>query len=319
MLHLEEQYDFTVRTGGAQAEHRFKHNGEQYRMRIVPSAVAIDNELDVIIAAGAVVRMDILKAEIERYEPSTVTIDHNTAIVSNNNRKESTHTASKGRGGYHLGISQTLAQKLKRDPLNMPIADSYSDELEEMGVMIGDTSRVIHDWLSWGDRGLLEASQGALLSLNVGYHPFVTSYDVTIPAAMSQVGIGIKDIGTTYMVCKSYPTRVAGDSGYAGGKEITFESIGRPTQYQSAEDNSPDGEERLFEWSWEDFEKALQLNTPDKIVFSLTDWLTKAQTDEMIVGMESFGAEVGFIRYGEEVCDYKRMGGSSRISYQTAP
>jgi adenylosuccinate synthase len=71
-----------------------------------------------------------------------------------------------------------------------------------------DTGRAIHDGLKAGERVLLEGAQGALLDVDHGTYPYVTSSSTTAGGAALGVGIGPTAIDSVIGVVKAYTTRV---------------------------------------------------------------------------------------------------------------
>jgi adenylosuccinate synthase len=71
-----------------------------------------------------------------------------------------------------------------------------------------DTGRVIDDALRAGKRVLLEGAQGALLDIDHGTYPYVTSSNTTAGGAPIGVGIGPTAVDAVLGVVKAYTTRV---------------------------------------------------------------------------------------------------------------
>ena len=71
-----------------------------------------------------------------------------------------------------------------------------------------DTGRVLDDLLKAGKRVLLEGAQGALLDVDHGTYPFVTSSNTTAGGAALGVGIGPTRVDAVVGVVKAYTTRV---------------------------------------------------------------------------------------------------------------
>ena len=71
-----------------------------------------------------------------------------------------------------------------------------------------DTGRVLHQALGEGKRVLLEGAQGALLDIDHGTYPFVTSSSTTAGGAAVGAGIGPTRIDAVLGVVKAYTTRV---------------------------------------------------------------------------------------------------------------
>jgi adenylosuccinate synthase len=74
--------------------------------------------------------------------------------------------------------------------------------------LIADTGRITWDMLRDGRRVLLEGAQGALLDVDHGTYPFVTSSNTTAGGAAVGAGIGPTAIDAVLGVVKAYTTRV---------------------------------------------------------------------------------------------------------------
>ena len=74
--------------------------------------------------------------------------------------------------------------------------------------LAADTSLVLHQALGEGKRILLEGAQGALLDVDHGTYPFVTSSNTTAGGAAVGAGIGPTRIDAVLGVVKAYTTRV---------------------------------------------------------------------------------------------------------------
>ncbi len=73
---------------------------------------------------------------------------------------------------------------------------------------IADTSRLCWEALDGGETVLFEGAQAALLDLDHGTYPFVTSSNPVAGAACVGAGVGPTDIDEVWGVCKAYTTRV---------------------------------------------------------------------------------------------------------------
>ncbi|RLC46632.1 MAG: adenylosuccinate synthase [Candidatus Cloacimonadota bacterium] len=73
---------------------------------------------------------------------------------------------------------------------------------------ITNTVYLLHDFLEQGKRLLFEGAQGALLDIDFGTYPYVTSSNTTVGGVCTGTGISPKKIGEVIGVMKSYFTRV---------------------------------------------------------------------------------------------------------------
>ena len=82
---------------------------------------------------------------------------------------------------------------------------TYGHRLEQY---IADTTALVHDQLDHGKHVVFEGAQGALLDIDHGTYPFVTSSNPVAGAACVGAGVGPKDIDEIWGVTKAYGTRV---------------------------------------------------------------------------------------------------------------
>ncbi len=82
---------------------------------------------------------------------------------------------------------------------------SYGHQLEQY---IADTSRLVLDRLDADQLVVFEGAQGALLDIDHGTYPFVTSSNPVAGAACVGAGVGPKAIDEIWGVAKAYSTRV---------------------------------------------------------------------------------------------------------------
>ncbi len=73
---------------------------------------------------------------------------------------------------------------------------------------VADAGRIIADALASGGNVLLEGAQGALLDVDHGTYPFVTSSSTTAGGAATGAGIGPTAIDAVLGIAKAYTTRV---------------------------------------------------------------------------------------------------------------
>ncbi len=96
--------------------------------------------------------------------------------------------AERADSGEHVGLLERLAPRL------LPIAV--------------DAGRVVYEALQRGESVLLEGAQGALLDVDHGTYPYVTSSHTTAGGAAVGAGIGPTAIDAVLGVVKAYTTRV---------------------------------------------------------------------------------------------------------------
>ncbi len=76
--------------------------------------------------------------------------------------------------------------------------------------MITDVTEQIHQHIKNNENILFEGAQGALLDIDQGTYPFVTSSNTTSGGAVTGSGVGVTDIDYVVGIVKAYTTRVGG-------------------------------------------------------------------------------------------------------------
>jgi adenylosuccinate synthase len=76
--------------------------------------------------------------------------------------------------------------------------------------MKSDVAGILHDLRKQGKRVLFEGAQGALLDIDHGTYPYVTSSNTTIGGALAGSGVGADAIDYVLGIAKAYATRVGG-------------------------------------------------------------------------------------------------------------
>jgi adenylosuccinate synthase len=131
-----------------------------------------------------------------------------------------------GRRGVRIGdlldadrLSRIVKEALKYfSPImnaygaKIPDADGIVDEYTAMGQRLAphitDTVALLQDAVKQGKNVLLEGAQGAMLDIDHGTYPYVTSSNTISGAACTGLGIGPTTISKVYGVAKAYTTRV---------------------------------------------------------------------------------------------------------------
>ena len=151
------------------------------------------------------------------------------AIGTTGNGIGPTYEDKVARRGLRVGdlLDETLfSEKLKqvmeyhnftlKNYYNQEVVD-YQKTLDEaikqasrVKPMIFDIAEEIHTRMSKDENILFEGAQGALLDIDQGTYPFVTSSNTTSGGAVTGSGIGVRDIDYVLGIVKAYTTRVGG-------------------------------------------------------------------------------------------------------------
>src|ERR1700733_5083040 len=88
------------------------------------------------------------------------------------------------------------------------MTDDYLTYGHRLEPYIADTSRLVLDKLDDNKLGIFEGVPGAVLDMDHGTYPFVTSSNPVAGAACIGAGVGPKDIDEVWGIAKAYSTRV---------------------------------------------------------------------------------------------------------------
>ena len=215
-------------SGGANAGHTIVQGGERYALHLVPSGILYPDK-SVVLGSGMVIDPEALFSELSGLEKrgvdwlGRVLISDRAHLVLPSYRridKELDEKRARPIGTTGRGIGVAYAMKAYRDGVR--IADMRDpDRL----INLGSEDRAFVE--AWRDRlapmsvdlvsylrahsnayTLFEGAQGALLDIDTGSYPFVSSGMSGASGAAAQGGIGPRKIDRVLGVFKAYTTRV---------------------------------------------------------------------------------------------------------------
>ena len=203
-LAINDKYNVAARGGvGPNAGHTFVQNNNEYKVRMLPSAV-LNKDTRLLIGSGVLVEPNTLLTEINAFDAVDRTfIDFQCGIIEQ-------HHLEKDKEDNHLkdtiGTTGTGTGPANADRALRKI--KLAKDIPEVALFLEDVSNSINYSIDNKENVLIEGTQGTFLSLYHGIYPFVTSKDVTASAICSDVGVGPKKIDEVLIVFKSYVTRV---------------------------------------------------------------------------------------------------------------
>jgi adenylosuccinate synthase len=102
-----------------------------------------------------------------------------------------------------------LEHYFKADALDFrQVLDELSEQAEALRPLVTDVTGLLHQLRRDGANVLLEGAQGALLDIDHGTYPYVTSSTTTAGGAASGSGVGPRDLDYILGIVKAYTTRV---------------------------------------------------------------------------------------------------------------
>jgi adenylosuccinate synthase len=225
-LHLTRDIPCAVRVGGANAGHTvIDENGVRFPLRTIPVAAAVDHYSDLVIAAGSEIDLTVLSAEIDLLESAghpvkdRLHIDPEATIVDVEHKQQEAEAGLVGQvGSTGKGIGAARAARMLRK------ARTARESLH-LAPYLTDTSAMLNDRHQSGADILIEGTQGYHLGLHAGHYPQSTTNDCRAIDVIAQAGVTPLNRPEIWLVFRTYPIRVAGNSGEMG-KEISWEVLG---------------------------------------------------------------------------------------------
>jgi len=107
--------------------------------------------------------------------------------------------------------NEILTQLYGQDPLDADVvAAEHFEFARRLAPHLENTSVYLHEALAQGKRLLCEGAQAALLDIDHGTYPYVTSSSPTIGGVFTGLGIGPRQVERIIGIVKAFQTRVGG-------------------------------------------------------------------------------------------------------------
>ena len=214
--------DYCVRTGATNAGHTVFYKGMPYKMQQL-GVGWVNPRTTLILGAGALIDPEILDREVHMVSEATGTdirkrliIDHRAGLHL---AEHAGRSAASGRhhaiGATGKGCSEALIDRIKGRGKG---ARLFGQVASAANYTVGDTEMVLNTAWDQGAHILLEGTQGQLLDLYLGPYPY-TTHKQTGPAQwMLEAGLSPSLPNEVVAVFRTYPIRVAGNSGPMKGE-----------------------------------------------------------------------------------------------------
>ncbi len=183
-----------------------------------------------------------------------------------------------------------LTKVLGGDPINFDeMFSEYSKYGEELKKYSCDVSKLLNDSISQGKNILFEGAQGALLDVDFGTYPYVTSSSAGSGGASPGTGVSPTTIDTVLGIAKAYTTRV-GEGPFP--TEISGE-LGEKLRKAGGEFGATTGRPRRCGW-FDAFamKYAAQINGISSIAITKLDVLSGFDKIKVCVGYKYKGEEL---------------------------
>lgn len=279
--HVADQFDVHVRVGSPNAGHTFYWMNNKHVMQSIPCGW-INPDATIVIGRGALLNMKQLMKELVHilyYYPNflyRLKIDAKAGVLD-----EHFHTEEGGvNGEMHRrigstgeGVGPARIARLQRDPAKFRMFESVAEEYGLTQCMVDNTPKILAGLQDSGSNILIEGTQGSALSLLHSYWPYCTSIDTNAAGIISEVGIAPSRVTDVIMVCRTYPIRVAGNSGPMA-KETNWADLSRQLGRDIEERTTVTKKiRRVAEWDDDLFRQSCVLNAPTSIALTFADYI----------------------------------------------
>ena len=177
---------------------------------------------------------------------------------------------------------------------------TLTEALEQAKVvipMITDVTEQIHQHIKNNENVLFEGAQGALLDIDQGTYPYVTSSNTTSGGAVTGSGVGVTDIDYVVGIVKAYTTRVGGGP---FPTELIFDvstdegdEIGKTLGTVGCEFGATTGRQRRCGWlDMVTLNRSFNLNAVTGICLTKLDVLDSLDSIKICIAYELNGVEV---------------------------
>ncbi len=249
--YLAEDAEYVVRyAGGPNAGHTIVVDGKQYALHQVPSGILYSDK-SVFLGSGMVIDAEALFAELQMLKDNGINWEGRVFISDRAHlilpcyrqmdkdrdaqRKHPIGTTGRGMGiaysekahrdGVRLADLDWAEKMAEFDGEDKAYLDKYRDQLISMRV---NMAAKMHEFKKAKANILFEGAQGAMLDLDSGTYPFVSSGASCAAGASLGTGIGPHDLDKIVGVFKAYETRVGNGP---MPSEFNNESEGELCQY----------------------------------------------------------------------------------------
>lgn len=233
--------------GGNNTGHTVIVNGEKFVFHLIPSGI-LHPKKQCIVGNGVVIDPEVLLREIKKLMMRGIELDHfylsgnAHVIMPYHKRLEKIEEEGRGReriGTTGKGVGPAYADKIARRGIRVSdllernillnklkinlkfwgeflgsefsyedLCEQYLNYGKQLKKYITDTSLLIHRLIQEKKDILFEGAQGALLDVDYGTYPYVTSSNSVAGSVCAGAGIGPTQIDKVIGVTKAYVTRV---------------------------------------------------------------------------------------------------------------
>lgn len=230
---VQENVKYAVRCGGTNAGHSLTfEDGSFLSARQLSMAGVLSNTVKLVIPAGALLNVSILKSEMEKLgiTADRILVDRNAMII-----EQSDIDAEAGAGMFNKlsstqsGVGSAAARRIWRGK-DVRLARDITEDW--FTPMVCDTAMILNEAIDNGENVLVEGTQGFALSLyHSPFYPCTTSRDTAAASFVSEAGLSPLLITDIIVVMRAYQIRVSGQQAGPIKDEMTWEDLRKESGY----------------------------------------------------------------------------------------
>lgn len=289
--HIAKDYSAHVRVGAANAGHTlYTRNAthppdydadawQKHVMQQLPCAAYANPRARLYIGPGALISPGILEHEYninwswrvrKGIRSPQVFVDSRAHVIQEEHiEREQASTLAE-----RIGSTSTIARE------GIGAAQAARVMRDESCELVHQTKRLppvdvvnVASRLARENNILLEGTQGYGLSNTNGNFPYVTSRNTTAAGLCADAGVAPTRLDRVILVCRTYPIRVAGNSGpfAAGSEEIEWGDIGIDPEKERTTVTKKI--RRVATFSMEQVQEAAAVNGATEIALTFADYL----------------------------------------------
>lgn len=263
--------------------------GRKWVHKVLPNGIVSPNLKAVMIGPGSVFSFDRLIEEINDSADLLQGVPiyiHASATVLGSDDADAEKNLVPAIGSTGQGSAAAMIRKIQRVNSELVIAR----DILPTTLLIGKVSVNVvgpaewQHYLRMANCILAEAAQGYSLGINQSrFYPFTTSRDCTPARFMADMGIPLPMLKEVIGTCRTYPIRVAGNSGdcYSDQREIRWEDIGQEAELTTVTKKV----RRLFTFSHKQMQDACDECMPDRIFLNFVNYLRPEHVDSMVMSV----------------------------------
>lgn len=194
-----------------------------------------------------------------------------------------------------------LQHYFKVDPVDeQKVLDETLAMAEVLKPMVADIPQLLHEYRAAGEAILFEGAQGALLDIDHGTYPYVTSSTTTAGGAASGSGVGPRHLDYILGITKAYTTRV----GAGPFTTELFDEVGKHLGEKGHEFGATTGRSRRCGWlDIVALKRSFDINSVTGICMTKLDVLDGLNTLKICTAYSFQGESVGVPPVGADAIE----------------